>query len=74
MPDLPTAPLPVPSVKLPVGILLSLSTAPLLCLLLGGRALAIALRELGLTSEEMFRGDRLPVLKIVDADGEPSSL
>ncbi|MFM7423515.1 MAG: hypothetical protein ACKO7W_00685 [Elainella sp.] len=50
--------------KLSTGLLLSFSTAPFLLLLLGGRALSVLLLELGQTSEELFRGERLPVLKI----------
>ncbi|MCU0524823.1 MAG: hypothetical protein MUF72_08365 [Elainella sp. Prado103] len=52
------------SLPLPTHLLLSLSTAPLLLVLVGSRALAGALQEIGQTSEEIFRGDRLPVLKI----------
>lgn len=55
--------------KLPTEILLSLSTVPLLIVLIGSRALATMVQEMGKTSEEVFRGDRLPVLKI-----SPSSL
>lgn len=65
---------PKSSAKLPIGVLLSLSTGPFLCLLLGGRAVAIVLRELGQTSEELFRGDRLPILKITVSDAEQSAL
>jgi hypothetical protein len=50
--------------KLPTGILLSLSTAPFLLALLGSRAITRVLQEAGQASEELFRGDRLPVLKI----------
>jgi hypothetical protein len=59
----------MPTSKTPIGLLLSLSTAPLLLVLLGSRALGIMLQEMGQTSEEVFRGDRLPVLKM-----SPSSL
>ena len=51
-------------VKLPTNLLLSLSTAPLLLVLVGSRALATAIYEMGQSSEELFRGDRLPLLKI----------
>ncbi len=72
MPTSPTSPMsiqmPLQPVKLPTKVLLSLSTAPVLCLLLGGRAVAIALQEIGQLSEEMFRGERLPILKITDSD------
>lgn len=46
----------------PVDWLLSAATVPLLAGLLAQRALAEGLRELGVLSEELFRGDRLPVL------------
>ncbi|MBD3882944.1 hypothetical protein IFO70_14335 [Phormidium tenue FACHB-886] len=52
------------SSKFPTDILLSLSTAPVLLILIGGKAAAELLTELGQASEELFRGDRLPVLKI----------
>lgn len=58
----------MPTSKTTTGLLLSISTAPLLLVLLGGRALAIALQEMGQTSEEVFRGDRLPVLKIAPSN------
>ncbi|MBW4471335.1 MAG: hypothetical protein KME45_13150 [Stenomitos rutilans HA7619-LM2] len=43
-------------------ILLSLATAPVLVALVGSHVVAKAVQELGLFSEEIFRGDRLPVL------------
>ena len=43
-------------------LLLSLATPPLLIALVGSKVLAEAVRELGLLSEEIFRGDRLPAL------------
>lgn len=55
------------SSKISTDILLSFSTVPLLLILVGGRALAVAMQEMGQTSEELFRGDRLPVLKISPA-------
>lgn len=48
--------------KVPTQILLSLSTFPLLLLLVGSKALTKAIEELGQASEEIFRGDRLPIL------------
>ncbi|HEY9641052.1 MAG TPA: hypothetical protein V6C57_11250 [Coleofasciculaceae cyanobacterium] len=50
--------------KLPTQILLSLTTAPLLLVLIGSKTLAAAMTDLGQASEEIFRGDRLPVLHI----------
>ncbi len=46
------------------GVWVGLGTAPILMGLLGARAIAAAMQELGTASEEIFRGDRLPILKI----------
>ncbi|HTL89509.1 MAG TPA: hypothetical protein VL134_08905 [Leptolyngbya sp.] len=43
-------------------IALSLATAPVLIVVLGGTAIAHTLQDLGTMSEELFRGDRLPRL------------
>jgi hypothetical protein len=50
------------ALKIPTQILLSLTTAPVLLGLLGGKAIASVLQTLGQASEEIFRGDRLPVI------------
>jgi hypothetical protein len=50
------------------GIWIGLGTAPLLAGVLGARAIALAIQELGCASEELFRGDRLPILKITPSD------
>ncbi|MEL7357934.1 MAG: hypothetical protein AAFN40_15365 [Cyanobacteria bacterium J06560_6] len=50
------------SVPLPVPIMVSVATAPLLALLVSGRWVAQGLIEMGTSSEELFRGDRLPTL------------
>lgn len=49
--------------SLPVQILLQLSTGPVLIAMLGGKAFSETLQTIGEASEELFRGDRLPVLK-----------
>ncbi len=49
-------------VKMPSDWLISLATAPVLLLLGGSKVLADAVLDLSQTSEELFRGDRLPVL------------
>lgn len=54
----------MPHHSIPTKILLSLSTAPLLVLLIGSKALAEVMRDMGQATEEIFRGDRLPILKI----------
>ncbi|NJR38168.1 MAG: hypothetical protein HC781_04080 [Leptolyngbyaceae cyanobacterium CSU_1_4] len=50
------------------GVWVGLGTAPLLLGILGAKAIATALQELGTASEEIFRGDRLPILKITPPD------
>lgn len=45
-------------------VLISLATAPLLAALVGGRAIAKLMQDAGRLSEELFRGDRLPVLRM----------
>lgn len=45
---------------------LSLLTPPLLVGMVGLRTLADVLQQLGLASEELFRGDRLPSLTIAE--------
>jgi len=65
--------------KLPVSIevLVGLATAPVLLALIGGRAAALAMQELGEASEELFRGDRLPVLRspiVPHAEGTTDSV
>ncbi|MBW4579222.1 MAG: hypothetical protein KME42_06580 [Tildeniella nuda ZEHNDER 1965/U140] len=52
-------------------LLLSLATAPLLVALVGGKVFTEAVRELGVLSEELFRGDRLPVLNPNNARSNP---
>ncbi len=43
-------------------LLLSLATVPVLIGIVGIKVVTTTLRELGEVSEEIFRGDRLPVL------------
>ena len=52
------------SFKFSTDILLSLSTAPVLLILIASKALAELTADVGQASEEVFRGDRLPILKI----------
>ena len=51
-----------PSWKISSDIVLSLATCPFLVGLLGNKAINELLLEVGLYSEEIFRGDRLPML------------
>ncbi|MBV8883236.1 MAG: hypothetical protein JO235_04450 [Chroococcidiopsidaceae cyanobacterium CP_BM_RX_35] len=48
---------------IPQEILLQIGTGSVLLALLGGKAAAQTLQTLGQASEEVFRGDRLPVLQ-----------
>lgn len=48
---------------IPQQVLLQLSTAPMLVTFLAGKTLAETVQAIGEASEEVFRGDRLPVLK-----------
>ncbi|EKQ68674.1 hypothetical protein OsccyDRAFT_3213 [Leptolyngbyaceae cyanobacterium JSC-12] len=63
----PSSPQPVSPLNqldlLPVEILIGLATAPALVALVSGKVLTRAMNELGQLSEEVFRGDRLPLLK-----------
>lgn len=62
--------LPKPSISLPlaVDLTISLSTLPLIALLIGSRAAADSLTRLGQASEELFRGDRLPSLPLMKVE------
>ncbi|GEM_PF-3172192 len=53
-----------PAFLIPPEILLSLATGPLLLGIIGGKAISRFLAEMGQSSEEMFRGDRLPLLDL----------
>lgn len=46
----------------PANLLLSLATAPVLVALVGGRTVTHLILEISRASEEVFRGDRLPIL------------
>ncbi|MEM9089098.1 MAG: hypothetical protein AAGC93_10175 [Cyanobacteria bacterium P01_F01_bin.53] len=69
--------LPPLSISLPIAVDLtvSLGTMPLLVLLTSGRAITSGLAELGAASEEVFRGEQLPVLPLlpIPQETEPSS-
>lgn len=55
--------IPQPSQSgIPLDIFLTCATGPLLFGLLAAKAIAGVIQDLGLASEEVFRGDRLPVL------------
>lgn len=54
---------PSPQFKMPSDWLISLATTPILLVLGGSKALVDTVLDLSQASEEVFRGDRLPVLK-----------
>lgn len=56
--------------KFPVEIIVSLATGPLLLGVLCGKASLKFLQALGEASEEVFRGDRLPVLQFPKVESE----
>ncbi|MEM9948862.1 MAG: hypothetical protein AAF810_22755 [Cyanobacteria bacterium P01_D01_bin.36] len=67
----PTPPsLPTLSLSLPLPIHLAISaTAPsLIGLLVSGRMIGQGLTQLGIGSEELLRGDRLPPLPLLQSD------
>lgn len=52
--------------EIPTGWLLSLATGPMLLGVISLEALFSALQATGISSEEVFRGDRLPILHFPD--------
>ncbi|MGV0027782.1 hypothetical protein [Phormidesmis priestleyi] len=54
------------NLKVNPEILLGLATLPVLAGLVGINAIAQSIQELGVLSEEIFRGDRLPILDLSD--------
>lgn len=51
-----------PEAQIVSELWLSLAVGPFLVGILGGKAIAESLQAIGEASEELFRGDRLPVL------------
>lgn len=62
-PNSPSNQAPLPKPIVPVELLISLATVPLVVGVVGAQALTQIAQELGQWSEEVFRGDRLPLLK-----------
>ncbi|MCG8367987.1 MAG: hypothetical protein MJA27_32235 [Pseudanabaenales cyanobacterium] len=54
----------LPTLPVSSELLISLATGPMLLGILSAKSLSEFGRQIGLASEEMFRGDRLPVLKM----------
>ncbi|MEB3233221.1 MAG: hypothetical protein VKJ64_19600 [Leptolyngbyaceae bacterium] len=57
----------------PVDALLSVMTVPLLVGLLGAKAMAEMMEGAGAASEEVFRGDRLPLLNNLASSNSSSN-
>lgn len=51
-----------------LSLLVSLATIPFLVVLVGGQVMNRQLLDLSLASEELFRGDRLPLLPFPDPE------
>ncbi|MBW4642527.1 MAG: hypothetical protein KME23_05885 [Goleter apudmare HA4340-LM2] len=52
--------------NIPQSLLLQIGTASILLLLITGQAANRTLEAIGQASEELFRGDRLPILNFPD--------
>ena len=53
--------------------LLSLATIPLLAGVVGAKIVSEMMQGIGQASEEVFRGDRLPVLKVTPTSDTPDT-
>ena len=53
------------SLPIPVDLAVSMASAPLLLALVAGQAALDRVIQLGVESEELFRGDRLPLLPLL---------
>ncbi|MBK4732827.1 hypothetical protein JJD41_23590 [Oxynema sp. CENA135] len=62
----------LPGVELSSSVLVSLATPSVLLAILGTQAIGEMLQSLGQASEEIFRGDRLPVLHFPPRNSENS--
>jgi hypothetical protein len=69
----PTDSASAPTVTVSVPLLTSLATGPVLGILAASRVLGHGLLELSRGSEEVFRGDRLPVLPFPSTSVPPHS-
>ncbi|MBD2254904.1 hypothetical protein [Nostoc parmelioides] len=73
MPPITQQSTPTPGLNLvlfsiPQSLLLEIGTASILLLVTTGQVTVKALESLGQASEELFRGDRLPILPFPDDD------
>lgn len=55
-------------ISVPDRVLLQISTVPVLAALVAGKAVAETMQAIGQSSEEIFRGDRLPILPFPTED------
>ena len=55
------------------SVVISLITGPLLVALIGARTVSDALTQVGLASEELFRGERLPNLQSIPSHSDQIS-
>jgi hypothetical protein len=62
---------PLPQSVVSPSILVSLAATPWLLAIVGIQTATGALEQLGLMSEELFRGDRLPVLHLPTSVTDP---
>ncbi|MEM8505949.1 MAG: hypothetical protein AAF716_22705 [Cyanobacteria bacterium P01_D01_bin.1] len=53
------------ALPLPIDIAIGLATLPMLAIVISSQLAAHALTQLGDSSEELFRGDRLPTLPLL---------
>ncbi|MDP5339532.1 MAG: hypothetical protein NWQ28_13265 [Nodularia sp. (in: cyanobacteria)] len=63
----------LPLFSIPQSFLLQIGTASILLLLTTQKATVKALESMGQASEELFRGDRLPILPFPEAAGDNTS-
>jgi hypothetical protein len=59
--------------RTPVKLLVSITTVPILAAIVGFQALLQQVQALANNSEEIFRGDRLPLLPFPEPAEQPSS-
>lgn len=59
-----------PKSEIPTDIFLSLAVAPMLLGVLSMQAIGSWLESVGIASEEVFRGDRLPILHFPDTESQ----
>jgi hypothetical protein len=60
----------VPLSEIPTDLFVSLAVAPVLLGVLSMHAILSWLEEVGIASEEVFRGDRLPILHFPQSESQ----